>query len=80
MPKISQELKELLQLSPNNRTGDWYIFENHTIIRIYGFEGQPYIFSAFLTPMVYALEFMRERLTYDQLHFVGNNKASTFRL
>lgn len=35
--RIYQELKDLLQLSPNVRNGDWYIFEGHTFINIYGF-------------------------------------------
>ena len=49
-PRISQDLKDLLQLSPDTRTGDWYIFENHRMIRVYGFEEQAYFLPAFLTP------------------------------
>lgn len=80
LPIISQELKDLLQVSPNTKTRDWYIFKNDILIKIYGFEGQTYLLPAFLTPRVYALEFIRQRLASNELDFVSNNKASTFRL
>ena len=49
-PRISQELKDLLQLSLDTRTRDWYIFQNHIVIRVYGFEEDPYLLLALLTP------------------------------
>jgi hypothetical protein len=35
-PRIFPECKRLLQLSPDKKVGDWYLFENHTNIRVYG--------------------------------------------
>jgi len=37
-PRVFLECRQLLQLSPNKRVGDWYIFENYKQIRVYGFE------------------------------------------
>ena len=34
-PKISKDTKKVLQLSEHNRTGDWYLYQNHTEIRAY---------------------------------------------
>ena len=80
MPRISQELKDLLQLSFHTKMGDRFIFENHIVIRIYGFEGETYLLPPFLTPRISSLGFIRNRLATDQLHFIGNNKTSTFKL
>ena len=33
MPK---DLRKFLRLSPEVRIGDWYLFRNHTVIRVYG--------------------------------------------
>jgi hypothetical protein len=41
--RLFPECKKLLQLSQDTKVGDWYIFENHTIIRIYGYEIEPYL-------------------------------------
>ena len=80
LPRISHEIKYLLQLSPDTRTGDWYIFENHTMIRVYGFEEELYLLPTFLTPIIYSLEYIRQRITADLFHFVNNNKALNFKL
>lgn len=40
-PRISTEIKRVLQLAKNNRVGDWYLYRNHTEIRIYGHELPP---------------------------------------
>ena len=47
MPRISQELKDLLKLSPDTRIGDWYIFKNHIVLRLNGFEEERYLLPTF---------------------------------
>jgi len=42
--------------------GDWFVFEGHTLIGIYGFEGELYMFPTFLTPRIFALEYIGQRL------------------
>ena len=58
-PRISFELRKALQLSLYTKIGDWYLFENHTILRIYGFEEETFLLLAFFTPRIYTLEFVR---------------------
>ena len=46
------------------------------MLRIYGFTGQPYRLPAFLTPRIFALEFMRQRLLSEEEHFGAFKKSS----
>ena len=41
MPRISEDLKLLLQ-NLVETVGDWFCFKDYTLIRVYGFEGEPY--------------------------------------
>ena len=36
---------------------------------MYGFTGEPYRLPSFLTPRIFALEFMRQRLYVEEEHF-----------
>ena len=49
--------------------GDWFLYRDYTILRVYGFTGQPYRLPSFLTPRIFALEFMRQRLLSEEEHF-----------
>ena len=49
-------------------------------MRIYGFEDEPYLFATFLTPGIYALEFVRHRFVAYYEHFSMYNKSITFKL
>jgi hypothetical protein len=60
--------------------GDWYLFEYHIEIRIYGAEIQPFLLPIFLTPRIFALEFIREILNSDYIHFVSKNHNINFKL
>jgi hypothetical protein len=50
----------MLQLSLDKMVGDWYLFEYHIEVRIYGVEVQPFLFPKFLTPRIFSLEFIRK--------------------
>lgn len=39
--KMHLEFRTLLQLSIELKVGDWFLYENYTIIRIYGFGALP---------------------------------------
>lgn len=41
-PKISQEIKRVLQLAKNSKVGDYYPYQNHIEIRVYGCHLAPY--------------------------------------
>jgi hypothetical protein len=79
-PRIFPQCKKLLQLSPDKRVGDWYIFEHHTEIRIYGCQLCPFLLPVFLTPRIFSLEYVRKRLNSDEIHFVPNKYKVTFKL
>lgn len=36
-PRISQDIKRVLQLAKNNKVGDWHLYQSHTEIRVYGY-------------------------------------------
>ena len=40
-PRINEEIKKVLQLSEHSGTGDWYLYQNHTEIRVYGCQINP---------------------------------------
>jgi len=35
-PRLSGDIKNILQLSRQYKIGDWYLYQNHTEIKIYG--------------------------------------------
>jgi hypothetical protein len=59
--------------------GDWLCYQNSTIIRVYGFEGEPYKLPNFLTRRIFVLEFLRQRLTAENDMFVKHKKASNLK-
>ena len=75
MPKISEDLKLLLQ-NLEELVGDWFCFKDYTIIRVYGFEGEPYKLPRFITRRLFALEYLRQRLIVENDNFLKNKKAS----
>ena len=48
--------------------------------RVYGDEFNPYRFSTFLTPIIFALEVLRQRFNSDFIHFSSKNHATSFKL
>lgn len=73
-------IEDITTVNPKHQNGDWYLFENHTILRIYGFEDEPYLLPTFLTPKIYALEFIRWRFATNYEHFAKYKKSITFNL
>ena len=59
--------------------GDWFCFEDYTLIRIYGFEGEPFRLPKFTTRRLFALEFLRQRLAAEKEKFVKHKKASSLK-
>ena len=78
-PNIYSGLKKALQLIPNTRIGDWYLFENHKNLRIYGFKEEPYLIETFFNPRIYALEFVIQSFSIDYYYFSKYNKPITFK-
>lgn len=59
LPIILEELRNHLQLSSQRKLGYRFLFEEQTVIIVYVFKEEPYMFPTFLTPGVYALECIR---------------------
>ena len=58
MSRINADLKLLLQ-NPTELIKDWFCYKDFTVIRVYGFEGEPYKLPRFLTRRIFALEYQR---------------------
>ena len=55
LPRVLEEMKSMMQSSPEDRIGDWFLYKDFIVLTIYGFTGEPYRLPAFLTPIVFAL-------------------------
>ena len=75
LPRVLPMMKEFLQFSPEKRVGDWFLLEEGTVIRVYGFTHEPYILPAFLTPNIFALELIKQKLIVENEHFINFKKA-----
>ena len=79
LPRVLEEMKSMMQSSPEDRIGDWFLYKDFTVLRIYGFTGEPYRLPAFLTPNIFALEYMRQRLQAEEEHFGAFKKSSNIK-
>jgi hypothetical protein len=50
------------------------MFIQSTVIWVYGYQ-VPYLLPVFLTPRVFALEFIRQRIISEMEHFLKMHKA-----
>jgi hypothetical protein len=79
LPRVLEEMKSSLQPNPENRVGDWMLFMHSTVIWVYGYQEGPHIFPIFLTPRVFSLEFIRQRIISEIEHFLKMHKASNLK-
>ena len=75
-PRISDEIKKVLQPSEQSRTGDWYLYQNHTEIRVFGSNILPYKLPKYLPMRVFALEYIRKILNSDSINFLVAKKKT----
>lgn len=52
--RMTEEMKVYMQNS-NELVGDWFLFKEFTVLRIYGFEDEPYRLPFFLTKTIFVL-------------------------
>ena len=69
-------MQESLQFTQDREIGGWFLLEEHTFIRVYGFTHERYIFPAFLTLRVFALDIVRQKLIVENEHFISFKKSS----
>lgn len=68
-----------LQLSKGKATVNWFLYDDFTVIRVYGFWGFRYVFSAFLTSQIFFMEFARQRIATEDLYFTKVKRASNLK-
>lgn len=68
-PRLSFEIQKTLQLSKSYKIGDWYLYQNHMVIRIYGCELCPYRLPRYVPMRLFALEYYRQLISSDLTHF-----------
>ena len=69
-------MEEILQFSLDRRIGDWFLLKEHTIIRLYGFVHETYIMPTLLTPRIFSLEFIRQKINVENEYLLSFRKAS----
>jgi hypothetical protein len=79
-PRINDEVQRILHLSDNVQTGDWYLCQNHTEIRIFGCELAPYKLPRYVPVRLFALEYIRQIMNSDDIHFVSLKKKKQLRI
>jgi len=79
-PRISEEIKRIMQMTDQARTGDWYLYQNYTELRVYGCELAPYKLPNFLPRRIFALEYIIQMINADDIKFVAAKKKSQFRI
>ena len=75
-PRISDEMKKILQLSEHTRTGDWYLYEKHTEIRVFGSNLLPYKIPKYVPMRIFALEYIRKILDSDSINFLATKNKT----
>jgi hypothetical protein len=79
-PRINEEIQRILHLSDLAKTGDWYLYQNHTEIRVYGCELAPYKLPKYLPMRIFSLEYIRQMINSDDIHFVSLKKKQQLRI
>jgi len=67
LPRISDDIKRILQLSKQYRVGDWYLYQNHTEIRVYGCEFPPYKLPKYVRMILFSLEYYRKMINSNEI-------------
>lgn len=78
-PRVPQHFQVYLHPQHENQIGDWFSYHDYTVIRVYGCEDPPYKLPVFLTPRIFALEVLRQRLHSDELHFSSKKQTTNLK-
>jgi len=78
--RLSYDMQKILQLSKNYKIGDWYFYQNHTVIRMYGWELCPYKLPRYVPMRLFALEYYRQLISSDLTHFHSTKRKVQLKL
>jgi hypothetical protein len=79
-PRINEEIQRILHLLDLAKTGDWYLYQDHIEIIVYGCELSPYKLPKYLLVMIFSLEYIRQMINSDDIHFVSLKKKQQLRI
>lgn len=79
-PRLTYEMQRILQLSKAYSIGDWYFYQHHKVIRIYGCELAPYRLPRYVPMRLFALEYFRQFGNADMIHFHSKNKKAQLKV
>jgi hypothetical protein len=79
-PRINEEIQRILHLSDLAKIGDWYLYQDHTEIRVYGCELAPYKLPKYFPVRIFSLEYIRQMINSDDIHFVAFKKKQQLRI
>jgi hypothetical protein len=77
-PRINEEVQRILHLSDNAKTGDWFLYHNHIEIRVFRYELAPYKLPRYVPVRIFSLEYIRQIMNSDDIHFVSLKKKQQF--
>ncbi len=69
-----------MHLSEQTKIGDCYLYQNFIEIRVYRCEFPPYRLPKFVPMRIFSLEYIRQMVHMDNLHFVAAKKNSQFKI
>jgi hypothetical protein len=78
--RINEEIQRILHLSDLAKMGDWYLYQDHIEIRMYGCELAPYKLPKYFPVRIFALEYIRQMINSYDIHFVSLKKKQQLRI
>ena len=79
-PSNSEAIKRIMHQTYQEKTGDWSLYQNYIEIKVYGCELAPYKLPKYLPMSIFSLEYIRQMLNSNDIHFVVEKKKSRFRI
>jgi len=79
-PRLTDEMQKILQLSKSYSIVDWYFYQDHTVIRIYGCELAPYRLPKYVPMRLFTLEYFRQCGNADMFHFYSRSKKAQLKI
>ena len=65
LPRVLPEMRATLEHSIDSRIGDWFLFKNGMVNRLYGFTHSPYLVSSFLNPRFFFMDLIKQKPTVE---------------
>lgn len=79
-PRMGYEIQRILHLGDQEKTGDWYLYQNRTESRVYGYELPPHRWQKYVPMSIFSLEYVRKMINMDDLHFVWAKKKDELKI